>query len=245
MADFYSDPTNVLCVVIGMVAAMLVMMAVYASRYQRVPPDKVLVIYGRKRYETYSFTDTDGKTRTATRTVGNRFVRGGGTFVSPIIEQYSWMSLESTTLELKLPSIKTKDGRSIGVDLTVQIKIRGDADSLRTAAEQFLGKPHSEVVVAARKILEARARTVLSSMTLDEINADRKATETKLGEKLYEDMQRSGLSLTILVLKEVAVEKDTDNILSDENIKPGDLFKVVKNSRGELVVKKVDSGVEV
>lgn len=244
MAEFGEDPSSIIIVVIGMVATILLVIGIYASRYQRVPPDKVLVIYGRKHYETYSFTDTDGKTKTATRTVGNRFIRGGGTFVAPIIEHYSWMSLESSTLDLKLPSIRTKDGISIDVEFTVQIKLRGDADSLRTASEQFLGKPHSEVVDAARKILEARARTVLAAMTLDEINADRKATETKLGEKIYEDLQRSGLALTVLVLKEVHGNRSATDIVSNADIKVGDLFKVVANSKGELIVKKLTSGVE-
>jgi len=244
MAELFEDSTSFFSVIGGLLITMIPFVAIYASRFQRVPPNKVLLVYGRPRAETHTYFDY-GKMMAGRRMVGYRAILGGGTFVAPIVGRAARLSLESTTLEVKLPSVRTKDGRTISVEMTAEVKLKGDASSLRAASEQFLGKPHSEVVVAARKILEARARTVLSSMTLDEINADRKATETKLGEKLYEDMQRSGLSLTILVLKEVAVEKDTDNILSDENIKPGDLFKVVKNSRGELVVKKVDSGVEV
>jgi flotillin len=244
MAEFSDDPVGIVIIMTGLVMVFLLTIAIYASRYQRVPPNKVLVVYGRKREERYTITDPDGRSRTMTRIVGQRFIAGGGTFVAPIIERAGWLSLESTTLELKLPAIKTKNGGTIGVELTAQVKLKGDADSLRTASEQFLDKPHSEVAEAAQKILEARVQSALSSMTLDEINADRKATEAKLAEAISEEFQRSGLALSVLVLKDIHVENDGNNIVSDEDINVGDLFKVVKNSRGELMVKKVTRGVE-
>ena len=243
MADFWEDPANVTILIIGIVAEMLLVIAIYASRYQRVPPDKVMIIYGRAQGMTYSYMD-DGKERTATRMVGYRIVRGGGAFVWPIVERVGWMSLETHTIDLKVPGIKTKDGPVLAVDLLAQVKIRGDDASLRTAAEQLLEKQQAEIIEMARKIIEARTRTTLSWMTREQIDADRKATEAKLAEAISEEFQRVGLQLNVLALKEINFEKDADIKVSDESIKPGDLFKVVKNSRGELIVQKVTDRME-
>ena len=243
MADFYSDPANVLILVIGMFSVILLVIAIYASRYQRVPPDKAMIIYGRTRGMTYSYME-DGKERTATRMVGYRIVRGGGAFIAPIIERIGWLPLESTTLESKLTGIRTKGGAIITVELMSQVGIKVDESSLRAASEHYLDKSASVIAETARKVLESRARTILTDMTLDEINSDRKATELKMGEDINTLLNRSGLAVSVLILKDVCVEKDAANIVAEEDIKPGDLFKVVKNSRGELIVQKMTGGVE-
>jgi flotillin len=243
MAEEGLDPTGLLIMVIGMVAMVLLVIAIYASRYQRVPPDKALVIFGKVHDQTYSFME-DGRMKTATRRVGYRIVRGGGTFVSPIIERVGWLPLESTTLESHLAGIRTKDGSTITVDLVSQFKLRGDDTSLRTASENYLDKPMAHIADSGRTVLESRARTVLTGMTLPEISADREAAALKVAEKVQEDFQRTGLGLMTLVVKDVLVEKRDTTVVKDETIKPGDLFKVVKNASGELIVQRVTTGVE-
>jgi flotillin len=243
MADFWEDPVNVLIIIVGYVSVILLTIAIYASRYQRVPPDKVMIIFGRARQVSYSYME-NGMPRTATKQFGYRIVRGGGVFVWPIVERVGWMSLETHTLELKVPNIEIMDGQMLTADLMAQVKIRGDDASLRTAAEQLLEKQPAEINEMAKKIIEARTRTTLSSMTLAGINADRKATELKLAEAISEEYQRLGLQLSVFVLKEIDVGKDGNIMVSDESIKPGDLFKVVRNSRGELMVQRVTDRME-
>jgi len=243
MADWWEDPAMMAIVIIGIVAVYMLIIAIYASRYQRVPPDKAMIIYGRAREESYSFME-NGRMRTGQRRVGYRIVRGGGSFVWPIVERVGWMSLETHTIDLKVPGIKARDGPVLAVELMAQVKIRGDDASLRTAAEQLLEKQDAEIVDMARKIIEARTKTTLSWMTREQIEADRKATETKIAEAIIAEFQRIGLQLSVFALKDIQVAKDADNILSDESIKPGDLFKVVKNSQGELIVLRVTGNME-
>ncbi len=186
----------------------------------------------------------DGKQKTAIRSLGYRIVRGGGAFVVPIIERIGWMSLESITLETRLTGIRTKNGPILTVDLTSQIGIKADEESLRNASVHYLDKTPAMIADAAQKVIESRARMMLAGMTSDEINADLNVTETKLGEKIHEDLHRTGLALSVLVLREVHVEKSPENRVSNESINIGDLFKVIRNSNGELIVQKVKTGVE-
>jgi membrane protein implicated in regulation of membrane protease activity len=243
MVNWFEEPSSLIVVVVMMAAVVLLTLAIYASRYQRVPPDKVMIIYGRARQASYSYME-NGRPRTATKQFGFRIVRGGGVFVMPIFERVGWMSLETHTHEIKVPNIKTRDGKTLAVDLVAQVKIRSDDASLRTAAEQLLEKPQAEINEMATKIIEARARTTLSWMTLADINADRKATETRLAEAISEEYKRTGLQLSVFVLKDIDVDKNGNIMVSDESIKPGDLFKVVKNPRGELIVQRVTGDME-
>ena len=140
MADFWTDPAILMIIIIGIVTVILLTIGIYASRYQRVPPDKVMVIYGRLKEEVYTYTDVDGRQKQAVRKIGYRIVRGGGTFVWPIVERVGWMSLETNTVEVEVPEVITKMGVPLTVEGVAQVKIKSDEVSLRTASEQLLEK---------------------------------------------------------------------------------------------------------
>ncbi len=203
MADWWTDPASLLIMVIGMIAAVLLIIAIYASRYQRVPPDKVMVIYGRKREETYEFIDTDGRKKLGQRSVGYRLVRGGGSFVVPIIERVGWMSLETNTVEVEVPEVITRMGVPLTVEGVAQVKIKSDETSLRTAAEQLLEKQQAEITEIARKMLEGHIRGICATMTIEEINADRAALSSKIQEEAVADFTRLGLHISIFVIKDI------------------------------------------
>src|SRR5215471_15756218 len=84
---------------IGGVGAVLfvvfIFAAIYASRYNKVGPNEVLVISGVKR----RITDPDGNRRE----VGFRIVKGGGVFVWPMFEKVDILSLELLTIDVQTP----------------------------------------------------------------------------------------------------------------------------------------------
>ena len=76
----------------------------------------------------------------ATEATGFRIKKGGGAFIFPLLERVDVLSLEVMTLDITTPEVYTKPGVPIVVDGVAQVKISGDEASIRTAAEQFLGK---------------------------------------------------------------------------------------------------------
>lgn len=60
----------VLIMAVLMVGAILSMMVIYASRYKKVPPNKAMVVYGRRM-------GPGGQ--------GYQVISGGGKFIIPII----------------------------------------------------------------------------------------------------------------------------------------------------------------
>jgi len=128
---------------VAIIAGVLLALVLFAliwivlSRYTKVGPNQVLVISGTN----HKFMETDGTMRTR----GFRVVKGGGTFVLPIVEKVDVLSLELLTIDVQTPEVYTSKGVPVKVDGVAQIKIKGDDISIATAAEQVLSKTIDEI----------------------------------------------------------------------------------------------------
>ena len=119
---------------VGIVVVIFIFAAIWASRYSKVGPNEVLIVSGRK----HRYADPDGTMRDR----GFRIVKGGGTFVIPVLEKVDRLSLELLTIDVQTPEVYTSKGVPVKVDGVAQIKIKGDDISIATAAEQVLSKIH-------------------------------------------------------------------------------------------------------
>src|ERR1041385_4441161 len=135
--------------VFGIVFVIILFMAIWASRYTKVGPNQVLVVSGRK----HRYTDPDGTAQTR----GFRVVKGGGSFVIPVLEKVDVLSLELLTIDVQTQEVYTSKGVPVRVDGVAQIKIKGDDISIATAAEQFLSKKTDEIKNVAMQTQIGRA----------------------------------------------------------------------------------------
>src|SRR3974377_2399391 len=152
---------NVVIVIAGL--ALVFILAVYAvaRRYKKVGPNQVMIIAGRK----YKIKTPDGRTEE----VGFRIRRGGGAFILPLVEKVDLLSLEIMTLDITTPEVYTKPGVPIIVDGAAQVNIGGTAQSIRTAAEQFLGKTPEQIKDIALQTVEGHLRAIIGTMSVEDI----------------------------------------------------------------------------
>ena len=127
----------ILIAIVGLAIMLVVGIAVVLSRYTKVGPNEVLIVSGKK----HRYADPDGSIKTR----GFRIVKGGGTFVYPVVEKVDILSLELLTIDVQTPEVYTSKGVPVKVDGVAQIKVKGDDISIATAAEQFLGKNTDEI----------------------------------------------------------------------------------------------------
>lgn len=189
-----------LVVIAAVVVALVIFLSfiVFLSRYTKVGPNQVLIVSGRKhRLE-------DGST------VGFRIVKGGGTFVYPIVEKVDILSLELLTIDVQTPEVYTSKGVPVKVDGVSQIKVKGDDVSIRTSAEQFLGKSQDEVRNIATQTLEGHLRAILGTMTVEEIYQNRDAFASKVQEVAAGDMANMGLGIVSFTIRDI---RDTQGYL--------------------------------
>ncbi|MCX6927934.1 MAG: flotillin family protein, partial [Verrucomicrobia bacterium] len=166
--------------VAGMVLVVFVFAAIWASRYVKVGPNRVLIVSGRQ------YQLGDGTRR------GFRIVNGGGTFVFPVIEKADALSLEVLRIEMPRLSVRTA-AAPVEVDCLAQVKINGDEPSILAAAEHFLSKNEGEMKDIVRPVLEKRLRAILGSLTVQEIDRDPEACAARVEAAVSPDLRNMGL----------------------------------------------------
>jgi len=188
--------------IVGILLMIFIGMAVILSRYTKVGPNQVLVVSGRK----HRYVDPDGTERAR----GFRIVKGGGTFVYPIIEKIDILSLELLTIDVNTPEVYTSKGVPVKVDGVAQIKVKGDDISIATAAEQFLSKGVDDIKNIATQTLEGHLRAILGTMTVEDIYQNRDAFASKVQEVAAGDMANMGLSIVSFTIRDI---RDTQGYL--------------------------------
>ena len=185
-------------VLVGSVCILVfgvLILVLWSSRVQTVGPNEVLIISGRPNV----IMDSQGNKHE----VGFRVVKGGRSFIWPIIEKCEKLSLELMTLEIQTPEVVTKEFVPILVDGVAQIKFKGEDFAIITAAEQFLGKSRSEVMTIAHQTLEGHLRAILGTMNVEELISNRDMFAQRVQEVSSPDLGRMGLVILSFTIKDI------------------------------------------
>ena len=166
-----------------------------AKRYKKVGPNQVMVISGRKHRVSAGAGPGE--------ITGYRIRKGGGAFVFPLIERMDVLSLEVMTLDITTPEVYTKPGVPILVEGVAQVKIRGDEASIRTAAEQFLGKTVEQIKQVALQSVEGHLRAIIGTLSVEEIYRNRDQFASSVQEVAVADMANMGLTIVSFTLKDI------------------------------------------
>src|SRR5881398_64255 len=185
----------ILIAVVLIAVTLIIGIAVVLSRYTKVGPNEVLIVSGKK----HRYADPDGTVKTR----GFRIVKGGGTFVYPVVEKVDILSLELLTIDVQTPEVYTSKGVPVKVDGVAQIKVKGDDISIGTAAEQFLSKGTEDIKNIAMQTLEGHLRAILGTMTVEEIYQNRDAFASKVQEVAAGDMANMGLGIVSFTIRDI------------------------------------------
>ncbi|HAP3780961.1 TPA: flotillin family protein, partial [Enterococcus faecalis] len=158
-------------------------------------PDEALIISGSYLGSKNVHVDEGGNKI--------KIVRGGGAFVLPVFQRSNRISLLSSKLDVSTPEVYTEQGVPVMCDGTSIIKIGSSVEEIATAAEQFLGKTTEELENEAREVLEGHLRSILGSMTVEEIYQNRDKFSQSVQEVASVDLAKMGLVIVSFTIKEV------------------------------------------
>ncbi len=184
-------PIVILIIVIGFLIALMLL----SRNYIKVSPNRAAVISGRSRKLS------DGTV------VGYRLVRGGATLIVPFLEKVEYLSLNVITVPLATTRAYTVQGVPVSVKAVANVKIKGDDDSMRSAAERFLGMQPDEFHKLVFQTLEGHLRAILGTLTVEEINNDRQSFAQKLTTEAAGDLEKMGIGLDALTIQEISDEE--------------------------------------
>jgi flotillin len=194
MSNFGSS-LGVLAVFFIVPIVFFILVLAVAKRYKKVGPNQVMVISGRKHKVQTAQGQHDF--------TGFRIRKGGGAFIFPLLERVDILSLEVMTLDFTTPEVYTKPGVPIVVDGVAQVKIRGDESSIRTAAEQFLGKTVDEIKAIALQTVEGHLRAIIGTLSVEEIYRNRDQFASSVQEVAVSDLANMGLQIVSFTLKDI------------------------------------------
>jgi flotillin len=176
-------PTEVLIVAATAVAAIVLLMAVFAKLYRKAGPYEALVVYGFR---------------------GTRVIKGHGTVILPMVENCRELSLELMSFDVApQQDLYTKQGVAVTVEAVAQIKVRSDPESILTAAEQFLTKPPSDREALIRLVMEGHLRGIIGQLTVEEIVKQPEMVADRMRSTCADDMNKMGLDVISFTIKEV------------------------------------------
>ena len=182
-----------LIAVLAILAGVFAPILLYSWRYKKVPPDRAMVVYGRKQI---------GKK-------GYQAISGGAKFIVPIIESYEFLPLDVRTLDVNVNDIVTdvaRSGAKVNIKTVAQVKVSSDPATMDTAAEHLLHKSDSEINEIAMKTLEGHVRGVCATLTVELINSDRDAISSQIQTMAAADLKNMGIDIRSFVIRDLEDE---------------------------------------
>jgi flotillin len=199
--------------IFGIVLVVFLFAMVWASRYTKVGPNEVLIVSGRRHRLT------DGTGQAFSR--GFRIVKGGGTFIVPVVEKSDVLSLELLTIDVQTPEVYTsKAFRSGGWCRANQSQRRRRFDCDRGGTVLSASAPRTSRASPC-KPLEGHLRAILGTMTVEDIYQNRDAFASKVQEVAAGDMANMGLGIVSFTIRDIRDSQGYLEALGKPRIRPG------------------------
>uniref|UniRef100_A0A3B4BBE8 Flotillin n=1 Tax=Periophthalmus magnuspinnatus TaxID=409849 RepID=A0A3B4BBE8_9GOBI len=131
------------------------------------------------------------------------YVVGGWAWAWWLISDTQRMTLEIMTLQPRCEEVETAEGVAITVTGVAQVKVMTDRDLLAVACEQFLGKSVMEIKAVLLHTLEGHLRSILGTLTVEQIYQDRDKFAQLVREVASPDVGRMGIDILSFTIKDV------------------------------------------
>ncbi|TMV52757.1 flotillin family protein [Paenibacillus mesophilus] len=177
------------------VGVIVVLGLAFWARYKTVSPDEAMIVTGSFLGSKNALIDESGRRI--------KIVRGGGAFILPIFQKAEFLSLLSHKLDVSTPEVYTEQGVPVMTDAVAIIKIGGSVEDVATAAEQFMGKPTEALKSEAQEVLEGHLRSILGSMTVEEVYRNRDKFAQEVQGVAAKDLKKMGLQIVSFTIKDV------------------------------------------
>lgn len=176
------------------VAGVIVLLVVVTfigllSRYRKCASDEILVVFG-KAGKKKVVNEKTGKTEEVI--LPSKIIHGGGTFVMPVIQDWAKMSLKP--IQVMVEGVSSQMIK-VRIPVTLTTGIGTDQVLMQNAASRFLTAKTSEISDQIKDILIGEVRSLMATMTIEEINADRIKFIGKAKENIETELNKVGFSI--------------------------------------------------
>jgi flotillin len=189
MFDFIGGGT---AVVFAAIIILVLIVAYIGSRYKVAGANEALIRSGRA---------TPGRDDSALKVV-----RGGGIIVLPLFHKLGKLMLTARQINVSLADAVTRQGIKVAIQGVATFKIGADDESIRNAAERFLGSEEAEVDSIVKNVLEGSLRSIVGTLTVEELNLDRQKFQQAVQDAAKGDLATSGLQIDSFTIQAIGGE---------------------------------------
>lgn len=130
-----------------------------------------------------------------------RVITGHGAFVIPVFRKVQFLNLSLFEAEVEEPCV-TRQGIALHVRAVMAAKVGADSDSIVNAAQRFLSGQDDMAMLTGR-IFSGHLRSIIGSMTVEEIITERQKLASEVLEGSKEEMGRMGLVIDALQIQNI------------------------------------------
>jgi flotillin len=176
---------------------LLVMLMLILKKVLRIcKPNEILIISGRKHRQA------DG------HSVGYRVLFGGRTITIPILETVKRMDVTTIPASISVKNAYARGGTPLNIQAIANIKVSTDSTLVGNAIERFLDRSRDEICKVARENLEGNLRSVVATLTPEQVNEDRLRFAERIAQDVGQDLAKLGLQLDTFKIQSVSDDVD-------------------------------------
>src|SRR5579859_6129966 len=130
-----------------------------------------------------------------------KVVTGHGGFVLPFVRKANFLTLAMTESEVSETCV-TKQGIALQVKAVIAFKVGNDQESIVNAGQRFLSDQDQMATLTGR-IFAGHLRSIIGSMTVEEIVTERQKLATEVLDGSKEEMAKIGLTVDSLQIQSI------------------------------------------
>ncbi|GAA2174301.1 flotillin family protein [Arthrobacter parietis] len=181
-----------LLITLGVIAGVVLVLALIAAVIARMAlriasPAEALIITGKGSQESQR-------------------VVFGRTFINPFSQRAFSISLASRQVTLQIEGI-SKNGIALHLTGVAQIKVGGDEEAVRRAAQRFLNQ-QDQIDHYTQETLSGSLRSIVGTLSVDSIIKDRASFAKSVKEEAEHSMHNQGLVIDTFQIQSVADSSD-------------------------------------
>ena len=184
----------------GLIFLLIVaVILVIASGYVKAPPDIAFIISGFKR--------------TPKILIGRAGVK------IPFLERKDALLLKQISIDIKTNGyVPTLDFIGVDIDAVAKVRIKTDDEGIKLAMKNFLNMNEDMIIHALTDSLQGNMREIIGTVSLRDLNTDRKKFGDEVQEKAQKDMNALGIEIISCNIQRLEDEQNLITALGQDNM---------------------------
>jgi flotillin len=166
----------------------------------------LIVAYASTRYKVAGANEALIRSGRRGQDEDLKVVRGGSIIVLPLFHELGVLKLDARQINVALSDAVTSQGIKVALEGVATFKVGADELSIRNAAERFLRTDIREVDDIVKNVLEGSLRSIVGTLTVEELNLDRQKFQQAVQSAAIGDLSTSGLVIDSFTIQAIGGE---------------------------------------